>query len=339
VILLLKNKLISAVVLAICISSSTSVLASPQQSTLSHSQNQSTQSYYEWNNSIENQIELLDNQIEQNMSQLNEYNTKLQALNYDIVKNKNSILVLRNNIKSLENISKKRIRVMYENGPNLMYLKILLSSDNFPTLISTINTTVNIFNFDKKCLSDLNDTKRNKEAVLRDLTSKQKFVTKLKDDIENKLILLNTQKENEKKLLLEYNKLNKSAPPAKSNISLSRGDIITDNSVVNYALTFLGVPYLWGGTTPQGFDCSGFVQYVYAHFGVNIPRVSEDQQNHGTPVLLRENLKPGDLIFFGKPAHHVGMYIGDNKYVQAPHTGDVVKVSDLGYFTSAMRIK
>ncbi|MFL0198583.1 C40 family peptidase [Clostridium sp. WILCCON 0269] len=113
----------------------------------------------------------------------------------------------------------------------------------------------------------------------------------------------------------------------------------TGNSIADYALSFLGVPYVWGGTTPSGFDCSGFVQYVYGHFGISIPRLSQDQQNFGTEILDVNDLQPGDLIFWGNPAYHVGMYIGNGEYVEAPHTGDVVKIATLYDYTSAQRIK
>ncbi|WP_023625154.1 C40 family peptidase, partial [Clostridium tyrobutyricum] len=66
----------------------------------------------------------------------------------------------------------------------------------------------------------------------------------------------------------------------------------TGQEIVNYAQNFLGVPYVWGGTNPSGFDCSGLVQYVYAHFGISLPRTSQDQQKVGTPVS-RANLQPG----------------------------------------------
>ena len=100
------------------------------------------------------------------------------------------------------------------------------------------------------------------------------------------------------------------------------------NQIVSYAEQFIGVPYVWGGTTPSGFDCSGFVQYVFAHFGVSLPRVSQDQQNVGT-YESRANLQPGDLVFFGTPAQHVGIYIGDGNMIDAPCTGQVVQIQPL----------
>lgn len=104
-------------------------------------------------------------------------------------------------------------------------------------------------------------------------------------------------------------------------------DFHSTSDVVNYALKFQGIPYVRGGTSPSGFDCSGLVQYCYAHFGINLPRTSQEQFNVGTPVN-ESQMEPGDLVFFeGNPPGHVGMYIGQGYYIQAPKTGDVVKVS------------
>ena len=122
-------------------------------------------------------------------------------------------------------------------------------------------------------------------------------------------------------------------------ISPSRGGgIVSSNAVIAYASNFLGVPYVWGGTSPSGFDCSGFTQYVFAHFGVNLPRVSESQQNVGT-LVSRANLQPGDLVFFGTPAHHVGIYVGNGNMINAPHTGAVIRVQSLNSdFTYGRRV-
>lgn len=112
----------------------------------------------------------------------------------------------------------------------------------------------------------------------------------------------------------------------------------SSNAVLAYASTFLGVPYVWGGTSPSGFDCSGFTQYVFAHFGVNLPRVSEDQQNVGI-LVSRNNLQPGDLVFFGTPAHHVGIYVGNGNMINAPHTGAVLRIQSLNSdFTYGRRV-
>ena len=98
--------------------------------------------------------------------------------------------------------------------------------------------------------------------------------------------------------------------------------------VVGIALHYLGTPYVWGGSSPAGFDCSGFVAYVYAQVGVSLPHYTGAQWNMGVPVS-RSDLEPGDLVFFDGLGH-VGIYIGGGQFVHAPHTGDVVKISSLG---------
>lgn len=129
------------------------------------------------------------------------------------------------------------------------------------------------------------------------------------------------------KSIAKINEIRNSAPK----YTPSRGSAtISDNAIIAYASNFLGTPYLWGGTTPAGFDCSGFTQYVYAHFGISIGRTTFNQINDGVPVS-KENLQVGDLVLFGTFAnpHHVGIYVGNNNYIHAPHTGDVIKVSPI----------
>jgi cell wall-associated NlpC family hydrolase len=97
--------------------------------------------------------------------------------------------------------------------------------------------------------------------------------------------------------------------------------------VVAIAMRYLGVPYVWGGASPSGFDCSGLVMYVYAQVGVSLPHYTGAQWNAGVPVS-RDDLQPGDLVFFNGLGH-VGIYIGGNQFIHAPHTGTVVQISSL----------
>ena len=97
--------------------------------------------------------------------------------------------------------------------------------------------------------------------------------------------------------------------------------------VVGIAMQYLGVPYVWGGSSPAGFDCSGFVMYVYAQVGVSLPHNAAMQYSYGVAVA-HDQLEAGDLVFF-HGLGHMGIYIGGDQFIHAPHTGDVVKISTL----------
>ncbi len=102
-------------------------------------------------------------------------------------------------------------------------------------------------------------------------------------------------------------------------------------AVLEYAAQFLGTPYVYGGSTPSGFDCSGFTSYVFKNTVGSIPRVAQAQFDATTRVSMDE-LLPGDLVFFGSSASsisHVGIYVGNNQFIHSPHTGDVVKYDSL----------
>jgi len=119
-----------------------------------------------------------------------------------------------------------------------------------------------------------------------------------------------------------------------------KGGAVSGAEVASQSLRYLGVPYRLGGTDPAtGLDCSGFVQRVYADLGVDLPRLASDQAKAGTPVTSLDAAQPGDLITFGNPAEHIGIYLGNHKMIEAPHTGDVVKIIDVpsGY-TSIRRV-
>lgn len=120
-----------------------------------------------------------------------------------------------------------------------------------------------------------------------------------------------------------------SPPPAETpSTPVLPPDATKAQQVVAIAMQYLGVPYKWGGASPQtGFDCSGLTMYVYAQVGVSLPHYAAAQYQLGRPVSKAE-LEPGDLVFF-RGLGHMGMYIGGGNFIHAPRTGDVVKISSL----------
>ena len=109
----------------------------------------------------------------------------------------------------------------------------------------------------------------------------------------------------------------------------------TAQRAVAEARKYIGTPYVYGGSSPSGFDCSGLVQYCYKQVGVSLPRTTSEQINAGSSVT-QANLKVGDLVF--PSSGHVGLYSGNGKFIHAPHTGDVVKEANVYAFYAGRRV-
>jgi cell wall-associated NlpC family hydrolase len=134
--------------------------------------------------------------------------------------------------------------------------------------------------------------------------------------------------------LLQLAQMKQQQGPPQLGVQLDHNDPISPNAapVVNLAKKYLGTKYVWGGANPKtGFDCSGFVQWVYGRKGVSLGRTTYQQYKEGTPIK-QSQLQAGDVVFFEPGAqgpNHEGMYIGHGQFIQSPHTGDVVKISKL----------
>lgn len=121
-------------------------------------------------------------------------------------------------------------------------------------------------------------------------------------------------------------------------VATSTGSAVRSD-IIDYAKTFLGVRYVYGGSTPKGFDCSGYTKYVYSHFNISLQRSSAAQYSSSVTKIKKSALQPGDLVFFGTPSNsgkvgHVGIYMGNNQFIHSSSPGDVVKIDTMssGYY-------
>jgi len=344
-----------AIVISLIITLNGTALAAP-----ANDKKDSQTSIQQQRSKIETKIEEFDNEIQKTMAKTEENKIKISETQKAIEKASAQVKQVEKEAQTEQQLYNKRMRVMYINGFD-SYTSIILDSESFGDFVSRVDNIRTVIDFDNKIANEFEATKKELDEKQQNLnTAKDELITLHAQD-KQKLDKLIVTKESQNKLLTELNSkenllagstnqlsVNKSmskineirTSSAKS--TLSRGSAtISSNAIIAYASNFLGTPYLWGGTTPAGFDCSGFTQYVFAHFGVSIGRTTFNQINDGVQVS-KDNLQVGDLVLFGTSSnpHHVGIYIGDNNYIHAPHTGDVIKVSPLSSdFITGRRVK
>ena len=312
---------------------------------------------------IEMKIEEFDNEIQKTMAKTEDNKGKMSETERAIEKSAAEVKQVEKQAQKEQELFNSRMRVMYINGFG-SYTSIILESESFGDFVSRIENIKTVIEFDKKVADEFEATKKELDEKQQSLNKTKNALVNLQIENKQKLDKIIVTKESQNKLMSELkskesllegqiskpqisvnksitkiNEIRKSAPK----YTPSRGSaVISDNAIIAYASNFLGTPYLWGGTTPSGFDCSGFTQYVYAHFGISVGRTTFDQINDGVQVS-KDNLQAGDLVFFGTfgNPHHMGIYVGDNNYIHAPHTGDVIKVSAMGRkdYVTARRVK
>ncbi|WP_096635791.1 NlpC/P60 family protein [Clostridium cochlearium] len=299
---------------------------------------------------IEQAIENLDVEIEDTMDQVEQNKKQINKIQEDIKIAEKELEQAEEDIKNEQEVFDKRIKAIYINGIG-GYIEILFESNGFSDFLSRVDNLKRIIDLDKKIISEIKLKQDQLNRKKEELNKQNDNLLALNNENDKKLDKLKLSKNQQDELIKEaerqerlyasvvdesQSRLNETLRQIQAirnstpKYTPSRGAApVSSNSVVAYASNFLGTPYLWGGTTPAGFDCSGFTQYVYRHFGIKLGRTTYDQIKDGYAVS-RDALQPGDLVFFGKGSPtHMGIYVGNNMYIHSPRTGDVVKISPL----------
>jgi cell wall-associated NlpC family hydrolase len=311
------------------------------------------------------QIQGLDANLEHAVDAYNLANQKLAGIEADLRDNKAQLRLARSNLRHAQTMLSARLVAMYTSGGENTGLEVLLGASSIDDLMSRIDTVNRVSDQSTEVVQQVKIFRtavRNREARLQNAHVQQaKLVAERsaqKASIEGQLserrqLLSSIKSEIGQIQAAERARQAQLAAQARARLTTNSAEIlnasagaITDPSepiyapppgkyggVVGIAMQYLGIPYVYGGASPSGFDCSGFVMYVFAQVGVSLPHNAAAQYGYGMPVS-RDQLQAGDLVFFNGLGH-VGIYIGGGQFIHSPHTGDVVKISSLsGWYSS-----
>jgi cell wall-associated NlpC family hydrolase len=312
------------------------------------------------------QIQSLDSSLAHAIEAYNLANEKLRAIRSDLATNRVDLRIAASNLKRAQNTLAARALAVYTGDESGSTLDVLVGARSLSDLVDSLEAVSQVSQQDTRVLGDVQrfgaEVKR-KRALLRNAHARQQQLlaerAATKSSIEGRLAerrsMLSSIRseiaeiqaaERRRQAELERQararlaapqplipELAPAEPSAGPPPPLPSAPPSRHGGVVGIAMQYLGIPYVYGGSTPAGFDCSGFVMYVYAQVGVSLPHNAAAQYGHGTPVD-RSQLQPGDLVFFNGLGHN-GIYIGGGQFIHSPHTGDVVKISSLsGWYSS-----
>lgn len=314
------------------------------------------------------QVQSLQSNLEKTVESWNYENEQLKKLDADLASNERHLVAARKSLVAAQRAIALRLHDLYVNGSGDSTLEVLLGSTSLDDIITRLDAVQRVSKQDARVLTTVKRYRKEVEtrrARLREARQEQAQIVaeqaaqkrsieaqiaeqnRLLASVKDEIVRIQAAEQRRQAVLaaqararLQAQQL-AAAEQAKAAVAdTTYSDVLVDGaydpylpppryaSVVPIALQYLGIPYAWGGASPStGFDCSGFIMYVFAQVGVYLPHHAASQYAYGTPVS-REQLAPGDLVFFDGLGH-AGIYIGDGQFVHAPHTGDVVKISSL----------
>ncbi len=302
---------------------------------------------------VEAQVETLNNKAEIAAEKYNSARARYDALSQQVRSSNAKMKKLKARTKVLQLHLDTRANEMYRQGP-LGFISVLLSVNDFEELDSTVRVLTSLNQQDAGTVAELKRNKAeeavtnaslvaaqagaakqkkamaaNEKAVEAQLDARKRVLDGLNGEVRN--LLAQKKAADAAAARARYLALVKRAPKSGSS-SGGGGNAPTSSkgaAAVYWAMKAIGKPYRWAGSGPNSFDCSGLTSWAYGKVGVSLPHSSSAQISRGTRIS-RSNLQPGDLVFFGSPIHHVGMYVGGGDFIEAPYSGLSVRVVSLG---------
>lgn len=282
-------------------------------------------------------LDTVSTQSEIAVEKLNQATARLETIQAKIDENQRHLQTAQENLEQASEQLLRRAEDMYK-ARDVGIVDFIFQADSFDDLISQMDMMQRLGNSDVDTVHAIAAYKREiKDRRLR-LKADEKAATRLVAERErhrNELVALESDlRALTKKIKKQIKKL-KAQARLRAQLALTgySGPIpeVDPNSpghpeIIAIAKRYFGVPYVWGGASPSGFDCSGLTMYCYAQIGVNLYHGATMQQRASSPVALTD-MRPGDLIFFGNASfsHHVAIFVGGTTCIEAPHTGDVVR--------------
>ena len=282
---------------------------------------------------IMGQLNALDVKMEKVVERYDAATGQLAGINAHIAANGRTLTVTRYDLQMAKSMLQQRVVAMYKQRP-VELLDVIIANKSFSSMIDQLSMLNRVSSSDASMVDSIGSYQTTIVAMQKSLATERTAAQQLvaqraseKSGVESALAARRSLLRGVQSQIAALEA--EQAAAARQAAVRSGGYVLTavpvdpnTSSVVAFAESFVGkVPYVWGGASPAGFDCSGFTMYCWSHFGVSLPHNAAAQQAMCAAV---SNPQPGDLVFFGSPAYHVGIYIGGNSMVNAPHTGVMV---------------
>jgi cell wall-associated NlpC family hydrolase len=312
---------------------------------------------------VQSQIDALDVELERRTEAYNELVVKLDRTNAQLTELRRRVAQAQADYQGHVEKLEERIRSVYKSGGRDSLLPMLFLAEGVEDLYNRIVLISQLAEQDAQLLSGLQESKSALDSLLLDIETQKQAQLSLRREQQRERQQIQTQLLERKAMLSSIDtqvaqvladERQRQAEEEERVRQAMRGlldggrvytgplprngDMVIDQ-LIETAAFYQGVPYVWAGDRPStGFDCSGFTQFVFAQHGVELPHYSGYQAQLGMPVNLPD-LQAGDLLCFGSPVHHVGIYIGDGLFIHAPRTGDVVRIQPLAERTNLSDIR